>query len=72
MLWDHCFESPHKHLEARRNQSTPESVAAGTVIYRIAVGNFGKLEVYDYPGDYAQRFDGVDEGAIRTRSHVCR
>lgn len=48
-LWDHCFELPHKHLEADKSA-------------RFSVGNNIKLEIYDYPGAYAQRFDGVDKG----------
>src|SRR5713101_1882765 len=28
----------------------------------MKVGDNGKLELYDFPGEYAQRFDGVDKG----------
>jgi len=59
-LWDHCFELPHKHLEAE--EDILESVEAGTVNHKLQVGDNGKLEVYDWPGAYAQRFDGVDKG----------
>jgi type VI secretion system secreted protein VgrG len=59
-LWDHCFELPHKHLEARK--SIQDSVASGTVTHKLKVGGNDKLEIYDYPGEYAQRFDGVDKG----------
>src|SRR5262249_41079040 len=38
-----------------------ESVAAGTVTHKLKVNN-DKLEIYDWPGEYAQRFDGVDKG----------
>jgi type VI secretion system secreted protein VgrG len=48
-LWDHCFELPHKHLEADKTS-------------RFLIGNNNKLEIYDFPGGYAQRFDGVDKG----------
>ena len=37
-------------------------MAAGTVTHKLKVGGNDKLEIYDYPGDYAQRFDGVDPG----------
>ncbi len=60
LLWDHCFELPHKHLEA--NKDTQISVAAGTVTHQLKVGGNDRLELYDYPGEYAQRFDGVDAG----------
>ena len=58
-LWDHCFELPHKHLEA--SATIIDSVAAGEVTHKLRVGN-NQLEIYDYPGEYAQRFDGVNPG----------
>jgi type VI secretion system secreted protein VgrG len=57
-LWDHCFELPGKHLEAE--DVIQESVAAGKVRHKLKVGGNDILEIYDYPGEYAQRFDGVD------------
>ena len=59
-LWDHCFELPHSNLEG--SALLQESVAAGGVTHllRTAAGN--GLEVYDYPGGYAARFDGIDAG----------
>jgi type VI secretion system secreted protein VgrG len=59
-LWDHCFELPHKHLEA--DQTINETVSVGKVAHKQKVGNNDKLEIYDYPGEYAQRFDGIDKG----------
>ena len=56
-LWDHCFELPGKNLEAK--EKTIGSVAVGKVEHKLAVGGNDKLETYDYPGGYAQRFDGV-------------
>jgi len=56
-LWDHCFELPGNHLEAR--ESTIDSVAAGSVTHKLNLAN-DTLELYDYPGQYAQRFDGID------------
>src|SRR5262249_6828457 len=58
-LWDHCFELPHKHLEASR--PILDAVPVGKVTHRQAVQN-GALELNDYPGAYAQRFDGVNKG----------
>lgn len=57
-LWDHSFELPHKHLEA--SKTTLESVSVGTVTHKLNVANNQKLEIYDFPGEYAQRFDGVN------------
>ena len=59
-LWDHCFELPHKHLEA--DKTILPDVAAGRVTHKLEVGGNTRLEIYDYPGEYAQRFDGVDRG----------
>src|SRR5580698_1434182 len=56
-LWDHCFELPTNHLEAK--EKTIDSVAVGKVTHKLGLGN-QQLEIYDYPGAYAQRFDGVD------------
>jgi type VI secretion system secreted protein VgrG len=59
-LWDHTFELPHKHLEA--DKLITETVQAGKVAHKLKTSENGKLEVYDWPGEYAQRFDGVDRG----------
>src|SRR5262249_272348 len=59
-LWDHCFELPHKHLEAQKE--VQESVPVGKVTHPLQVGGNDRLEVYDWPGEYAQRFDGVGPG----------
>lgn len=58
LVWDHTFELPHKHLEADR--SIIESVPVGSVTHKFQVGGNDKLQVYDYPGEYAQRFDGIN------------
>ena len=59
-LWDHCFELPHKHLEA--SKTIIDSVPVGGVSHKLNVGNNQKLELYDFPGEYAQRFDGISGG----------
>ena len=59
-LWDHSFELPHKHLEA--DKTIQESVLSGQVSHHLKVGGNDKLEIYDFPGEYAQRFDGVPPG----------
>jgi type VI secretion system secreted protein VgrG len=59
-LWDHCFELPHKHLEA--DKQIQDNVPVGKVTHKLKVGDNGQLELYDWPGEYAQRFDGVDKG----------
>src|SRR5207249_8383398 len=59
-LWDHSFELPSKHLEA--DKTIADSVQAGTVNHKEKVANNERLEIYDFPGEYAQRFDGIDKG----------
>src|SRR5258706_4324361 len=59
-LYDHSFELPHKHLEAQ--VSVQDSIRAGEVTHKLKVADNDKLEQYDFPGRYAQRFDGVAPG----------
>lgn len=59
-VWDHSFQLPSKNLEAE--QSVIETVQAGKVTHKLKIGGNEKLEVYEYPGDYASRFDGIDKG----------
>lgn len=58
-LWDHCFEVPTNHFEAK--EKTIASVPVGKVTHKLNLAN-DTLEIYDYPGRYAQRFDGIDPG----------
>ncbi len=60
LLWDHCFELPHKHLEAEA--LIHDSVPVGKETHKLKVTGVDQLEVYDYPGEYAQRFDGINAG----------
>jgi type VI secretion system secreted protein VgrG len=46
-LWDHNFELPHKHLEAEKKS-------------RFNIGGNQELEIYEFPGGYARKYDGVD------------
>jgi type VI secretion system secreted protein VgrG len=59
-LWDHSFELPHKHLESEK--IIQDSVQTGEVPHKLKVANNTDLEIYDWPGEYAQRFDGIDRG----------
>jgi len=59
-LWDHSFELPHKHLEA--DKTILESVQIGKVVHKLKLPANDPLELYDFPGEYAQRFDGIDKG----------
>jgi type VI secretion system secreted protein VgrG len=57
-LWDHCFEVTGQNLQAQK--PVVDSVQVGTVTHKLKVGNNDSWELYDYPGEYAQRFDGID------------
>ena len=59
-LWDHCFELPHKHLEGVA--SIQASVTAGKSSHKLQLAANAPLELYDFPGAYAQRFDGINKG----------
>lgn len=59
-LRDHCFELPGNDLEV----SAPilGSVMVGRVDHKLKTGGNDKFEVYNFPGGYVRRFDGVDPG----------
>jgi type VI secretion system secreted protein VgrG len=60
-VWDYCFEMPDKHLEA--DSEIQSTVEVGTVEHNLQVANNNPdLEIYDWPGVYAQRYDGIDRG----------
>jgi type VI secretion system secreted protein VgrG len=67
-LWDYSFELPGKHLEAEKK--IVETVEAGTVSHKFKVGGNDKLEIYDYPGGYANRFDGINRGGGESPSEL--
>ena len=60
VLRDHSFELPDQNLEA--SEKILGAVQAGTMSHKLEVGGNEKLELFDFPGEYAQRFDGVSSG----------
>jgi type VI secretion system secreted protein VgrG len=59
-LYDHTFELPHKHLDA--NETIIDApVPIGDVQHKLRVGPTDQLEIYEYPGGYAKRFDGTPD-----------
>ncbi|HYY30998.1 MAG TPA: type VI secretion system tip protein TssI/VgrG [Chthoniobacterales bacterium] len=56
-LWDHSFEQPNQNLEAKQN--ILDTVTVGTVSHKLKSDVNDPLEIYDFPGGYAVRFDGV-------------
>lgn len=64
-LRDHTFEVPHRPLEAE--EPILPVVQVGTVPRKLRVGGNDALELFEWPGQYAQRFDGVDAGGASAR-----
>src|SRR6516162_8469095 len=56
-LWDHSFQQPTQNLEAKEN--ILDSIQVGTVTHNLKDQANAPLEIYDFPGGYAERFDGV-------------
>jgi type VI secretion system secreted protein VgrG len=55
-VWDHCFELPGQHLD--ESVETIDQVKAGKVAHKFDLSG-EELEIYEYPGGYAKRFDSV-------------
>jgi type VI secretion system secreted protein VgrG len=62
VLRDNSFELPGQKLEPIPNPTIQESVDVGKVTHKQLLGSNKDLEIYDFPGYYAQRFDGVGGG----------
>jgi len=63
-LWDQCFEkiTGGKHDNFESLGTIMPTAAVGTITHKLKVGVNDALEIYDYPGAFAQRFDGIDKG----------
>ena len=48
---------PDKNLQAQ--QPIQDTLQAGTVSHKFKVGGNDSFELYDYPGEFSKRFDGV-------------
>ena len=48
-MWDHNFQLPTNKLELEQPS-------------RFTFGDSQKLEMYDYPGGYSRKYDGIDKG----------
>jgi len=59
-LWDYSLELPNKHLEA--DKTIADSVQVGVVTHKLKLAGNDQLEIFEFPGGYAERFDGVDPG----------
>lgn len=59
-LAEHHFELSNPDVTATK--PILDSAAVGTVTHKLKVGGNDKLEVYEHPARYAQRFDGIAPG----------
>jgi type VI secretion system secreted protein VgrG len=59
-LWDYNFQTPGQNHEG--TATIQESVQAGQVPHTLKIAGNEALELYEYPGGYADHFDGVDPG----------
>jgi type VI secretion system secreted protein VgrG len=66
---DHTFEKPEETLEVSR--PVLSQVVAGTVTHQLNGVNTS-LELYDYPGPYAKRFDGIDRNGAEQPPEIAR
>lgn len=57
-LRDYSFESPNSNLQA--SSLAQDQVQIGQVLHRLKSPVNSNLEIYDWPGEYAKRFDGID------------
>jgi len=69
-LWDYSFQLPRNHLEAVR--STLDQVRLGTVDHVLKVPANEQAELYDYPGAYAQRYDGINGSGGETPEELTK
>jgi type VI secretion system secreted protein VgrG len=67
-LWDHSFELPGRNLEA--SADVQQTVQAGTVSHSLRGSANQALELYEYPGGYAKRFDGVSSSGGDAASNL--
>jgi len=69
-LRDYSFETPGDHHEVQA--TIQETVLAGPVEHHLTVGGGDALERYDFPGRYAQRFDGIAPGGEMRPEEVAK
>jgi type VI secretion system secreted protein VgrG len=70
VLRDHCFEMPDKDLQT--TSMTLQTVKAGTISHNLKVGGNDKMEIYDYPGGYANHYDGIAPGGAEQNDKLSK
>ncbi len=67
-LWDHNFQLAHKHLAA--DQPVVDTVQVGTVSHKLKLAGNDTWEIFEYPGEYAKRFDGINSSGGEQSSEL--
>lgn len=70
-LRDYCFEMPDKQLDASATIQPVVNVGE-KLPHRLNIAGNDKLELYEYPGEVAPRFDGIDPGGGERRGDLER
>jgi type VI secretion system secreted protein VgrG len=68
--WDFTFQMPDKNCEAK--SQVQDSIQTGTVTHKLKVGGSDSWELYDYPGNYCKRFDGIDKSGGDQASNLSK
>jgi hypothetical protein len=73
-VWQRTRNSNRATGWDKSQEIRPGSAASARGTMRLAVADHAALEIFDYPGAYAQRFDGTDQvnkhGAGHNRLHT--
>ena len=69
-LWDSKFQLPGKNLQGQKIAT--DSVVSGTVTHKLKTDVNASLELYDYPGGYAKRFDGINSSGGEQASELSK
>jgi type VI secretion system secreted protein VgrG len=68
VLNDYHFQLPDSDLSA--TQAATASADAGIVTHQLTAGAADQFEDYQYPGDFAHHFDGIDPSASEQASEL--
>ena len=67
-LWDYTFQIPWNNLNA--TSDTVETVQVGQVPHHLKLNANATSEIYDFPGEYAQRFDAIDKAGQENKEEL--
>lgn len=58
-MWDYTFQLPRNNLEGKAE--IIESQSVGQINHQLKLPANQDTEIYEFPGEYAQRFDAIDK-----------